>query len=298
MKLVALMPVRNEDSVLGLSARVVLMWCDALVLYLHACTDRSLDIASEIQNEHPGRVSITVEQGAAWDEMRHRQAMLEEARRMGATHIAIVDADEVLTGNLVTAFRHKSFVGINPGSGRILQIPLYNLRGSIHRYHQNGLWGNRIVSLAFADDPALGWSGDRFHAREPQGKRLTGFQPIAQGDGGVMHLWGASERRLLAKHALYKVTERLRWPEKDVREIDRVYSMCIKGAGFGFRHGIQPEPRSWAFTDVPESWWAPYAHLMRYLDVDAVPWQEQAVRDAVAEHGREKFAGLDLFGVA
>jgi hypothetical protein len=37
---------------------------------------------------------------------------------------------------------------------------------------------------------------------------------------------------------------------------------------------------------------------MKYLDVDAEPWQEAEVRRLVAEHGRETFAGLDLFGVA
>jgi hypothetical protein len=37
---------------------------------------------------------------------------------------------------------------------------------------------------------------------------------------------------------------------------------------------------------------------MKYLDVDAEPWQEAEVRRLVAEYGREKFTGLDLFGVA
>jgi hypothetical protein len=171
-----------------------------------------------------------------------------------------------------------------------LQLPLYNLRGGIDRYHANGLWGCRIVSLAFADDPALGWSGDKFHAREPQGKPLRPFPTIKQGKGGVMHLWGASERRLLAKHALYKVTERLRWPDKRVRDIDFEYSQCVTGGT-----GIPPE--CWTFNSVPESWWAPYQHLMKYLDIDAEPWQETEVRRLVDLYGRERFAGLDLFGV-
>jgi hypothetical protein len=145
--------------------------------------------------------------------------------------------------------------------------------------------------VAFKDSPGLHWAGDTFHRREPQGNRLQSFCPIAQGEGGVMHLWGASERRLLAKHALYKCVERLRWPEKSVRDIDFQYSQCVKG-------GLRENPRDWTFADVPESWWKPYEHLMKYLDVDAEPWQEAEVRRLVAEHGRETFAGLDLFGVA
>jgi hypothetical protein len=294
MKLIALMPVRNEAWVLGLSARVALMWCDELVIGLHACTDASCEIAADLAKEHGSRVWPYFFAEKEWHEMAHRQFLLDRARDAGATHIAMIDADEILTGNLERASGNSINVALAKLSpGHLLQLPLYNLRGSIRGYHANGLWGNRIVSVAFADDPTLHWAGDRFHSREPQGKRLIGFQPIAHGAGGVMHLWGASERRLLAKHALYKITERLRWPAADVREIDRMYSMCVKDTAF-----LPIKPKDWTFRNVPDSWWSPYAHLMKYLDVDAEPWQEAEVRRLVAEHGREKFARLDLFGVA
>jgi Glycosyl transferase family 2 len=287
VKLIGLMPVRNEAWVLGLSARVALMWCDELVILDHQSDDTSPEIIIGLHNEFQGRVSGLLEMGP-WDEMRHRQAMLELARKRGATHIAIIDADEVLTGPIATEGIAKAMVYHAKES--LLQLPLYNLRGGIELYHANGLWGSRIVSVAFADDPPQLWSGDRFHAREPQGKFLRPFQPIKQGEGGVMHLWGANERRLLAKHALYKVTERLRWPDKPVRDIDFEYSQCVTGGT-----GIPPE--CWTYNAVPESWWAPYQHLMKYLDIDAEPWQDAEVRRLVDLYGRERFAGLDLFGV-
>ena len=310
MKLVGLMPVRNEAWVLAMSARVALMWCDEIVIGLHACTDASPDIAMDLMKEYPGRVVVCSHPEAIWDEMTQRQRLLGAARQRMATHIAMIDADEILTGNLLPAVQRLElraetseidyggeslYTGIREKmerlGDRMLTLPIYNLRGGIHRYHANGLWGNRTVSLAFKDDPQLHWGGDTFHRREPQGKRLQSFCPIAHGEGGVMHLWGASERRLIAKHAMYKVTERLRWPDKDVRDIDFMYSQCVKG-------GLRENPKDWTFADVPEAWWKPYEHLLRYLDVDAEPWQEAEVRRLVAEHGREKFAGLDLFGVA
>jgi hypothetical protein len=260
MKITGCMCVKNEEHELGLTARVALTWCDELVILDNGSYDRSHSIIVELEAEYEARVALITYPGP-WHEMPQRQRALETARAGGATHITIVDADEVLTGNLAEMPMHRHVQDLLPG--HILQIPLYNLRGGINRYHANGLWGeNRIVSVAFADDPALGWAGDRFHAREPQGKTLQPFQPVAQGSGGVMHLWGANERRLLAKHALYKVTERLRWPEKDVRQIDFEYSQCVKG-------GLREDPATWTFNDVPDSWWAPYSHLMRYLDIDA-----------------------------
>lgn len=294
MKLIAIMPVRNESWCLGLTARAALMWCDELVVGLHACEDNSETILYDIElNETRGRLHAIDLPGDSWDEMAHRQMLLDEARAHGATHIALVDADEILTGDLVTVFGNAAIrtqTYAYPRQGHLLQLPLYNLRGGIASYHANGLWGNRIVSVAFTDDPALGWHGDRFHHREPMGKELTRFQPIAQGEGGVMHLWGASEERLLAKHALYKVTERLRWPEKPVSEIDQTYSMCIKGA-------IREDASKWRYSVAPDSWWEPYGDLAeKYLDLRQTPWQIAEVRRLAAQHGR-RFAGLDLFGI-
>ena len=286
MKLVGLMPVRNEAWVLGLSARVALQWCDELMIGLHECSDASAAIVGDIYREFPGRITIATREAGAWEEMRHRQSLLQMAREhcWQATHIALIDADEILTANLVPTIRQS----IERLSESIMMLPLYNLRGSMDRYHANGTWGRRIVSVAFKDSPELEWRGDRFHHREPMGRVWRPFQPYGQADGGVLHLWGANERRLAAKHRLYKITERLRWPDKDVREIEQMYSMYDKGA-------LGDDPRRWTFNSVPESWIEPYRELMeKHLHLDAVPWQEAECERLIAEHGRERFAGLSV----
>ena len=287
-KLIGLMPVRNEAWILGFSARVALMWCDELVIRGHGCTDATFGIVSDLVADYTGRVHWIYDTEDTWNEMSHRQNMLNTARLHGATHVAIIDADEVLTANLALTMRHIA----TEASSHMVQLPLYNLRGSALRYHANGLWGNRIVSVAFKDDSALAWTGDKFHAREPVGKKLVGFQPVAQGEGGVLHYWGSSERRLAAKCALYKITERLRWPDKDVRQIEFTYNQWQRGS-------IGENPSGWTYNEVPDAWVAPYKDLMaKYLDVDAEPWQIAECQRLVAEHGRETFKGLDLFGVA
>ncbi len=304
MKIVGLMPVRNEAWCLGLSARVALKWCDALVIFDHGSTDQSRQIELDLFEEYPGRVFIIPSSDPVWNEMQHRQAMLEQARKCGATHIAIIDSDEVLTANLLTVDDPLS--GDTPiqralawlPRGSILQLPGYNLRMGIERYHANGVWGNRWFSAVFADEQRLSWSGDKFHGREPlypehPRAQLKPYRPIAQGQGGVMHLWGSSERRLLAKHALYKLTERLRWPEKSITDIDWMYSLSIKGdcaPSYG-------TPETWKFERVPSIWWKGYEDLMKYLDVDAEPWQEAECVRIIKEHGPRMFEGLDLFGV-
>ncbi len=296
MRLIGIMPCRNEAWVLGLSARVALNWCDELVILDHASTDRSTEIMMQLQNEYTvDRVRLLFEDDGQWDEMRHRQRLLEAARKLGATHIAIIDADEILTGNLsLFGPSMKSLLSapaIRPES--IVQLPGYNLRGGIDRYHSSGIWGNRWFSLAFADDPRLSWSGDKFHAREPAGMTLRNARPIEQGNGGILHLWGASERRLKAKHAMYKVTERIRWPDTPIQEIETMYNWAI----YGRLPDPHDSPSHWKFSSVPSEWWEPYANWMQYLDIDAEPWQESQVRQEVAHHGSAMFQGLDLFGI-
>jgi uncharacterized metal-binding protein YceD (DUF177 family) len=44
MKLVGLMLCRNSDWVIGLSLRAALMWCDAVVVLMHNCSDDTEEI--------------------------------------------------------------------------------------------------------------------------------------------------------------------------------------------------------------------------------------------------------------
>ena len=191
--------------------------------------------------------------------------------------------------------------------GAILQLPGYNLRGGLWRYHANGLWGRdggtdggRWFSTSFKCNERLYWSGslsgrgkgdEKHHQREPMGRAMFPYRPVLKGNGGVMHLWGANAPRLKAKHAWYKMQERLKWPEKNILEIDSMYSW--------FQTGCRPgEPFNWLFSDVPKSWWAPYESLMqRYLDLDAYPWQVAECKALYERHGAETFKGLDLFGI-
>lgn len=287
MRLIGMMPCRNEDWVLNLSARAALMWCDALVILNHASTDRTEAMMLDLFSEFGDRVFGEYASGD-WTEMEHRQCLLQAARMHGATHLAIVDADEILTGNLLPHIRQH--IESMP-KGWMAQLPGYNLRGSLDRYHASGIWAQRWFSLAFPDDARLRWAGDRFHQREPAGMAMPQQRPVMQGQGGIMHLWGASERRLRAKHCAYKMIETLRWPSKSRQEIERLYNLAfVPSANLGF-------DQLWRYAQVPAEWWEPYGDLKARVQLDAVPWQEEMCRQLYREHGAPRFAGLDLFGI-
>ena len=291
-KIICIMPVRNEAWILGLSARAVLMWADELIILDHASSDTSGDIIVELWKEYGPRCHGLRDHEPEWQEMKHRQSLLDQARTSGATHIALVDADEVLTGNLLPTIREDI---LSAPFKTIFQLPWIQLRGGITEYHSYGTWAEQNVSFAFVDRPEYHWAqrdGYDFHHRHPMGPQMPPFRPIPRKRGGLMHLQMASERRLKAKQALYKMTEVLRWPGRSTaEELNNQYNVAVYG---------QPTWRRDPFvmSKCPKDWWAPYEHLMQYLKIHLEPiWQEDEARRLWAEHGPEKFHGLDLYGV-
>lgn len=286
--IVGLMCVRNEEWILPLSLSVALKWCDYVVVLLHSCEDKTPEIVRDWM-EPERRIRVISEHGD-WDEMRHRQRMLEVARHLKPTHIAMIDADEVLTANLVPSIR--GLVAAMHPEGMLL-LPGFNLRRETN-YHLNGVWGNRWFSGVFRDRPALGWSGDQFHQREPLGGRFVHMRALPHHKGGILHYWGYDAVRLEAKHALYKVTERIRYPQKPVEQIDQQYNVWRSAADV-VRFYKRAEP-IWSYASVPQEWLSGIQPDLLHSDGPAL-WQTQEVRRLVHLHGAAAFAGLDLFGV-
>lgn len=312
MKIVGLMACRNEDWCLGLTARAALMWLDGLVLLLHRCEDGSTRIAAELNCETEKPVCINVSQTEQWEEMKHRQMMLECAREhQDATHIVYIDADEILTADLLdtqpgaSGQRIRALINMLPPNS-ILQIPWLQLRGSIGQVHVRGVWADhQNADLAFRDDPALYWSSDGrggydFHHRKPMGKTLVPWAPLgARRDSGLMHLQMVNGRRLRAKQALYKMTEVLRWPGREpIAMVNERYNLAVYGQYKTPKADDLKRSLDATLTAAPlDRWWKAYSHLMHHLKPHTAPWQEAEVLRLLEEHGPQKFAGLDLFGL-
>lgn len=287
MKLVGLYLCRNEDWVCGLSLCVALRFCDAVIVLDHASTDRTPQILDEIEAEHPGRLIRLREDEPVWYEMAYRQRMLDVGRAAGGTHFAMIDADEVLTGNLAGDIRGAAE---NLKPGELLELWMPCLWRSINQYRVDRcVWSSVWATTVFRDSPELHWAnrnGYDFHHRHPFGSRLTGNRPFGQ-TGGVMHLQWVVWRRLLAKHAGYRMQEHLRWPGRDtVETLNKRYDLAL-------------DETTLRVKDVPLEWWAAWEGLLHHADfTEQEPWQERQVREWIAEHGAERFSGLNLFGIA
>lgn len=99
-----------------------------------------------------------------------------------------------------------------------------------------------------------------------------------------MHLQFANWRRLTAKHALYKMMERVKYPEKSVTKIDYEYSLALDESNL-------------VTKEIPALWWEGHRGLQRHVDLTAEPWQERECRRLLHQFGPMPFTALNLFGV-
>src|SRR5690606_36185766 len=104
--IVGLMKVRNEDWILGLSARAALRVCDKLVVLDHGSTDRTFEILAEVGAEHRNRVKVMPWHDPVFAEMAMYEHMLGLGREWGGTHFYLVDADEVLAAHMADVVRN------------------------------------------------------------------------------------------------------------------------------------------------------------------------------------------------
>lgn len=286
MKIVGLTLARNEDWIIGYSLRAALRWCDEIVVLDHASTDSTGALVRAISNDAPGRVHYEREDDPVWKEMEYRQRLLDRARSLGATHLAIVDADEVLTANLLPSIRDY-FSRLR--EREILQFPMIPIWGSpLRRRVDNCVWTRARITLGFRDHPDLFWKakedGYDFHHREPYNS-VKGISVLNPEQGGVMHYQWATRRRLVAKQALYKATEVLRWPGREpVAKVDARYNPAT-------------DERGLLTVPINDHWVAAYGLDLEMASWLAEPWQEAELNRLITEHGRERFAGLNFFGV-
>jgi hypothetical protein len=289
LKIVGLMTVRNEDWILGLTLRAAMLVVDAMIVLDHASCDRTRAIIDEVAGEWPGRLHYRREDDPVWREAAIRQRLLEAGRELGATHFWVIDADEMVTGDLVPRIRPWL---ASLAAGQALSLPWFPIWRSLdwRRRDGNAYWCANRTAYGFRDHPAISYRPRRgrtrydIHARRPA---LPGGQRELGGDegaGGVMHFVAADWRRLVAKTVWYKMVETVRFGDCSAAELNAAYDRDLDEAGL-------------ACAPVPAGWWDPYRDWRRHVGLESRSWFEEDCLRMWRQHGPELFAGLALWGV-
>ena len=260
MKVAALIPFRNESRLLPCCLASLKGVADIVV----GMDDHSSDHSGELVRANGGIVLKTEGDFSGFSQGKEkviRQALLDEARRHGATHFLCLDADEVLT----TPFRQygrQIMEELKPGHK--LSLRLLTLWGSprlfrdgdyskFHRIHRN------IVVRDAPDLPS--YEGFLHMARTPGPDDRNNVIKCPLQKGAILHF--ASEQLLLyqLKMAWYHCVELIRRPDEAER-INRFYfrdwdetHLCLKAVPEAWLEGIpvdelQPCLSSWQWAEM------------------------------------------------
>ena len=244
MKLIALLPVRNEAWILPAFLSSVAPVVDEIVAVDDASTDNTRELI-----EAAGGIVLPAREGGDWE--THwgwiREDMLAEGRRRGGTHFLCLDGDEALTAPTQDTLRSRA-AALDPGEKISMQwLALWK---DPNRYRDdNSVWSNSFKEFLFADLPGYSFEGQWPHriGRTPGPQDTSLWREMPVEEGAVLHYQFVPWRRFQAKQAWYRCAELIRAPGTAL-EINEIYMHSVEtGAA-----GTTELPRNWVSgIDVP-----------------------------------------------
>lgn len=281
MKLLAIVPVRNEEWILRQNLQVLTRLCDAVFVADQHSTDRTPDICREFARVHYLR------NDAPYPSPENRRHILLNAARDydGCNVILTVDADEILTATALTDPGWPMLLdSLQPGDSVLLRWVM--LWKHPRRYRDDrSVWADRWVPFLFRDDRQTNYAAGNWHEpRVPQAFTWEArrFEPVK-----VLHYQFVAWERMLSKQSHCRVLELLRSPRASAVAINQQYI-------------ITKDERRMILRDVPPDWIEPWLSEgigLEHFRHPALFWYDIEILRFFAQHGAQRFADLDVWDV-
>ena len=276
MKVIGIVPARNEAWVLPYSLAALSGFCDAILV----CDRQSDDETRAICRQFP---KVVLLDAAPESRIREQRWQLLDAARGYDGHNLLwsSDADELVSPQRMRAFLDRHRDQLTPGT---VTAPRYYTLWNGRRHYRNDLSHYRPywIRTGFVDDRRADF--DRSNAaalHEPRVPADAGAPVIEAGELAMLHLQWLIPNRNQLKQAWYRGRE---WLDgKRAADINDLYQVTF------------PEPRA-RTAPVPDDW---VADLTFPPDAaDLVPsWHQRDLFTWFDAHGIEHFEPLEIWHI-
>lgn len=244
MKIIGLLPFKNEEWILPTFLKNVLPVCDEIIAIDDNSTDNSRQImedAGVIVKEYQETEDIR----GGWNPGRVRQYLFEYARERKGTHFLCLDADETFTTNFLPNAR-EIISDIKPGQKLVMQwLALW--KSYDHYRDDNTVWSNLFKDFVVADSPELkykyGFMADGRTIGPNTPENMVRLDPS---QGCVLHYQFSTFNNFHLKQAWKQVGELVQHGPGAVNTILSKYSICFLDDSVG----LTKIPDEW-LTDIP-----------------------------------------------
>ena len=236
MKIVALLPFKNEERMLPVYLSSITPVVDEIIAIDDGSTDASRDIM-----EKAGAIVYSSEEKevSGWAEHSIRQKLIHLGRKHGGTHFVCLDADEAFTAPFAENAK-ELIASLKPGHK--LSMQWLALWKSPYHYRQDeSVWSNNYKDFVYCDD------GSSLHdyaflgvGRTPGNNSVDTLVKVQPHQGAVLHFQFVFWREFQLKQAWYRCSELIKYPGT-AAVINAKYSITID----------DPSART---VPIPEEW--------------------------------------------
>lgn len=210
MKIIALLPVKNEAWILPTCLSSLKLVVDEII----ALDDHSTDQSCEILKQFGAIVAKLNQTSNEFVPMsERRQYLLELGRQRGGTHFVWLDADEAFTAPLIQSGK-ELISKLKPGEKIIL--PWLALWKSTNYYRQDGIWGKSCKDFIVCDHLDYNFNKTKIlsEPRTPGPFNKNSTQTLTISQGAVLHFQFVYWEKFQMKQAWYRCLELIKRPGK------------------------------------------------------------------------------------
>lgn len=286
MKVIALMPVRNDAHFLPVSLSCLEQFCDHIFIVVdNQTTDDSVAVAQSF-----AKVKVIHNTGHSGTEWRNgamvkaRCLLFDAFRSFEGQNIGIcTDADEITPPRVFARLREVVAAADRPGS--IFSLWWVQLWKSLSFYRDDqSVWSNSWKPMAFHDDRNLYYPEDQSPFHESRTPLPPGaWEPRSLTDFPVLHLQWAYWNRTQYKQAWCRVDE-------------FIFHEFKNAPGINGRYAITLDDPNERLTPVRSEWVEGLPPLPS-PDAPLPNWPREQIFRFFGEYGIERFEPLQIWHI-